>query len=116
MTPTSISGLPTQRPNPLDPPQEIAALRSADPLVRMTFPDGHVGWLATGHHVVRAVLASPAFSNRIEKMHPIIPTKRMQDLSLFKTLPGMFNRMDGEDHARIRRMLTGQFTVRRMNQ
>jgi cytochrome P450 len=116
MTTSSISGLPTQRPNPLDPPQEIAELRAADPLVRMTFPDGHQGWLATGHHAVRAVLASPAFSNRVEKMHPVIPMKRAQDLSTFKTLPGMFIRMDGEEHARIRRMLTGQFTVRRMNQ
>jgi cytochrome P450 len=115
MTTSSLSGLPTQRPNPLDPPQEIAALRSADPLVRMTFPDGHLGWLATGHHVVRAVLASPAFSNRIEKTHPVIPVKRAQDLATFETPPGMFIRMDGEDHARIRRMLTGQFTVRRMN-
>jgi cytochrome P450 len=114
MTTSSLSGLPTQRPNPLDPPQEIAELRAADPLVRMTFPDGHLGWLATGHHAVRAILASPAFSNRIEKMHPVIPTKRAQDLALFQTPPGMFNRMDGEDHARIRRMLTGQFTVRRM--
>jgi cytochrome P450 len=115
MTTSSLSGLPTQRPNPLDPPQEIAALRSADPLVRMTFPDGHLGWLATGHHVVRAVLASPAFSNRVEKVHPVIPTKRVLDLTTFEMPPGMFNRMDGEDHARIRRMLTGQFTVRRMN-
>jgi cytochrome P450 len=114
MTTSSLSGLPTQRPNPLDPPQEIAELRAADPLVRMTFPDGHLGWLATGHHTVRAVLASPAFSNRIEKMHPVIPTKRQLDLSAFEAVPGMFNRMDGEDHARIRRMLTGQFTVRRM--
>jgi cytochrome P450 len=30
--------------------------------------------------------------------------------------PGWFVRMDPPDHTRLRRLLTGQFTVRRMNQ
>src|ERR1041384_5877705 len=104
MTTSSLTGLPTQRPNPLDPPLAIAAVRSEDPLTRMTFPDGHLGGLATGHHTVRAVLARPAFSNRIERMHSVIPMTRGLDVRSFPTPPGMFNRMDGEDHARIRRM------------
>nr|WP_042191956.1 cytochrome P450 [Kibdelosporangium sp. MJ126-NF4]CEL20395.1 putative cytochrome P450 hydroxylase [Kibdelosporangium sp. MJ126-NF4]CTQ97620.1 putative cytochrome P450 hydroxylase [Kibdelosporangium sp. MJ126-NF4] len=110
----SIQGLPTQRPNPLDPPDEIAELRATDAMVRMTFPDGHLGWLATGHHAVRAVLASPSFSNRVDLTHPVIPMKRMQSMADFEIPPGMFNRMDEPEHGRIRRMLTGQFTVRRM--
>lgn len=116
MTTESIPGLPTQRPNPLDPPAEIGSLRATDSMVRMTFPDGHLGWLATGHHAVRSVLASPAFSNRIELTHPVIPAKRLtgQSLKDFPMPPGMFNRMDDPEHGRIRRMLTGQFTVRRM--
>ncbi|CAM4200554.1 cytochrome P450 [Kibdelosporangium persicum] len=117
MTTQSIPGLPTQRPNPLDPPVEIGELRATGSMVRMTFPDGHLGWLATAHHAVRAVLASPAFSNRIELTHPVIPVKRLQAQSIadFKVPPGMFNRMDDPEHSRIRRTLTGQFTVRRMN-
>ncbi|RSM78560.1 cytochrome P450 [Kibdelosporangium aridum] len=116
MTTESIQGLPTQRPNPLDPPAEIGALRATDSMVRMTFPDGHLGWLATGHHAVRSVLASPVFSNRVDLTHPVIPAKRLmaQSLKDFPMPPGMFNRMDDPEHGRIRRMLTGQFTVRRM--
>jgi cytochrome P450 len=114
MTTSYLQGLPTHRQNPLDPPKEIAALRETEPIARMTFPDGHNGWLITSHPAVRAVLASPAFSNRIENLHSPIPREGLKDLQ-FKAPPGMFNRMDPPDHTRIRRMLTGQFTVRRMN-
>ncbi|ONI84240.1 cytochrome [Actinosynnema sp. ALI-1.44] len=114
MTIESIQGLPTQRPNPLDPPEDIAKLRTADSMVRMTFADGHDGWFATGHHAVRAILASPVFSNRVDLTHPVIPVERMTAMKDFPMPPGMFNRMDDPEHGRIRRMLTGQFTVRRM--
>ncbi|MFD1050552.1 cytochrome P450, partial [Kibdelosporangium lantanae] len=59
------------------------------------------------------VLASPAFSNRIVHVHPPIERPGIEDMKIGE-VPGMFNRMDGEAHARIRRMLIGQFTVRRM--
>ncbi|ALG08942.1 cytochrome P450 [Kibdelosporangium phytohabitans] len=110
----SIQGQPTRRPNPLDPPTEIAELRATGSMVRMTFADGHDGWFATGHHAVRAVLASPSFSNRLELAHPVLPMKRARSFKDFPMPPGMFNRMDDPEHGRIRRMLTGQFTVRRM--
>jgi cytochrome P450 len=115
MTTSYLRGLPTDRRHPLDPPEKIAEIRASEPLARMTFPDGHVGWLATGQHVARAVLASPAFSNRLDLARPPIPVGARGQLS-FEMPPGMFNRMDPPDHTRIRRMLTGQFTVRRMKE
>jgi len=41
--------LPTARPAgcPFDPPAELARLREQQPLSRMAYPDGHVGWLVT---------------------------------------------------------------------
>jgi cytochrome P450 len=61
------------------------------------------------------VLASPAFSSGIEKLHSPIPGRTLEE-SAIKIPPGMFNRMDPPDHTRFRRMLISQFTVRRMNQ
>jgi hypothetical protein len=30
---------------PLDPPEELTALRERQPISRMAYPDGHMGWL-----------------------------------------------------------------------
>ncbi len=67
----TITTLPTRRDpgRPFDPPAELAAIRERAPLVRMTYPDGHLGWLATGHAEVRAVLGDRRFSSRYELAH-----------------------------------------------
>jgi cytochrome P450 len=98
---------------PFDPPPEFAALRAQAPIIRWTFPDGHPGWLVTGHHLARAVLADDRFSRRAELMHSPI-----NDIAGGKTpppaQPGMFISMDPPEHSRYRHQLIGQFTVRRM--
>ena len=70
-TESVLPGLPMQRPEgqPFDPPPELARIREERPLCRMLFPDGHVGWLATGHAEVREVLADRRFSARYELLH-----------------------------------------------
>ncbi|MCK2220785.1 cytochrome P450 [Actinomadura sp. ATCC 31491] len=107
--------LPMVRQRPLDPPDKIDELRHQAHMHRMTYADGHVGWLVTGYAAARAVLADPRFSNRPEKMHPPLPG-RMELLRRqgFKPQPGLFLRTDPPEHTRYRRLLTGQFTVRRM--
>ncbi|GAA2309043.1 cytochrome P450 [Glycomyces scopariae] len=105
--------LPADRPadRPFDPPAALALLRERSPLSRMTYPDGHVGWLATGHALVREVLADPRFSARSDRYHqpfPGVPN------AVRPAPPGMFGSMDEPGHGRYRRLLTGQFTVRRM--
>lgn len=104
--------MPIARPSgrPFDPPAEFARLRDRGPLTRMRFPDGHLGWLAIGHAVARAVLADPRFSSRHELMH--YPLADLGELP--PTPPGDFLGLDGADHARYRKLLTGKFTVRRM--
>jgi cytochrome P450 len=109
---TYLHSLPIERQHPLDPPDE---LKNLGPITRMTFPDGHRGWLVTGHHAARELLAHPALSNRLDLARSPVPRPTAQDIGIVSP-PGMFNRMDPPDHTRIRRMLTGQFTVRRMNQ
>lgn len=95
---------------PFDPPPELDRLRDVRPVVRMTYPDGHVGWLVTGYAPARAVLADPRFSSRYELMHnPLAPTTDMPPAPL-----GDLTGIDPPDHTRYRRLLAGQFTVRRM--
>ncbi|GAA4544023.1 cytochrome P450 [Amycolatopsis samaneae] len=97
---------------PFDPPAELAELRRARPLSRMAYPDGHVGWLATSHELVRAVLADARFSARAELSHPPIPGAGGGTGQ--PAPPGIFNQTDPPVHTRYRHLLTGQFTVRRM--
>ncbi|MEG8178386.1 cytochrome P450 [Nocardia terpenica] len=107
-----ITELPLERPadRPFDPPAELRALREREPLTRMDFPDGHRGWLATGHAVVRAVLADPRFSNRTDVLHSPIKGAPAPG----PTPPGTFLRYDPPEHTRFRNLLVGRFTVRRM--
>ncbi|WP_344955706.1 cytochrome P450 [Actinomadura miaoliensis] len=105
--------MPTTRPadRPFDPPAGLADLREQRPLSRLTYPDGHEGWLVTGHALAREVLADPRFSVRPELRHMPVPGAPGSDRP---APPGMFTAMDAPEHTRYRRLLTGRFTVRRM--
>ncbi|GHH61699.1 cytochrome P450 [Lentzea cavernae] len=117
MTELISEKLPTTRVNPFDPPPEIKQIRDQATISRLKFSDGHLGWLVTGHHQVREVLGSTKFTNDPAEHHLLevrfqgeVPKERR------KIKPGMFLNQDPPDHTRLRRMLQGQFTVRRMNQ
>ena len=105
--------LPTGRAaaRPFDPPPGLAERRAESPLSRLDYPDGHTGWLVTGHALAREVLADPRFSARAELRHLPIPGAPASDQP---AAPGMFGSMDAPGHTRYRRLLAGQFTVRRM--
>jgi cytochrome P450 len=108
-----IPELPLTRPAgcPFDPPSELARLRTERPLTRMTYPDGHVGWLATSHEVVREVLADNRFSARYELLHYPFPGGPAE---IPPAMPGDMTGIDAPEHTRFRQLLTGHFTVRRM--
>ncbi|SDH36613.1 Cytochrome P450 [Lentzea fradiae] len=117
MTELISDELPITRQNPFDPPAEVTRIRETARVSRLKFSDGHLGWLVTGHHQVREVLGSPKFTNNPNRHHLLDirfqgepPKERRQPQ------PGMFLSQDPPDHTRLRRMLQGQFTVRRMNQ
>ncbi|MFI2620618.1 cytochrome P450 [Streptomyces sp. NPDC018584] len=114
MTQTSPEpvALPTVRSCPFDPPAELMRLSEEGPLRPLAFPDGSVGWLATGHAVVRAVLNDPRFSARTELLRMPVP----YPWQATPAPPGFFVGMDAPQHTRYRKLLTGQFTVRRMKQ
>ena len=55
--------LPMRRSSPFDPPAEYRRLREEEPISRLAFPDGKIGWLLTRHQDVRALLADDRFSS-----------------------------------------------------
>jgi cytochrome P450 len=111
-----LPGLPMRRPDrrPFDPPAELARIRDEHPLCRMRFPDGHLGWLATGHAEVRAILADRRFSSRYELLH--LPYEIAGVTEIPPAPPGDLSGVDPPHHTRYRRLLAGKFTVRRMRQ
>ncbi|MCP2167987.1 cytochrome P450 [Goodfellowiella coeruleoviolacea] len=108
--------LPTNRPAgcPFDPPPELSRFRAEEPVRRLTYPDGHRGWLVSNHELSRTVLADTRFSSRMELRRTAVPRPGLTPLLGRPAAPGMFIAMDPPEHTRYRRLLTGQFTVRRM--
>ncbi|QFU93417.1 cytochrome P450 [Amycolatopsis sp. YIM 10] len=113
-------GLPMERDaGPFDPPREITRLRDTRPVSPLLFPDGHEGWLVTGYEAVRQLLADTRFSSRQDLgiLHMPYETPGMPPMTEpSPPEPGIFLSMDPPDHTRLRRKLTGAFTVKRMKQ
>jgi cytochrome P450 len=114
-SPTTAIPLPRERSRPYQPPAGYARLREEAPAARLRLADGSEGWLLTRYEDVRAMLTDPRFSSRgaavASPVRPVNPEflKRMQDHPSLLT-------MDPPEHTRMRRLLTGQFSVRRMRQ
>jgi len=113
-------GLPMERDaGPFDPPRQITRLRESRPVSPLVFPDGHEGWLVTGYDAVRQVMADTRFSSRqdLGVVHVPYETPGMPaPTEPSPQIPGLFIAMDPPDHTRLRKKLTGTFTVRRMKQ
>jgi cytochrome P450 len=112
---SSPQQIPRTRPNPFDPPAEYRLLQEEAPVSPIRFPDGKSGWLLTRYDDVRAVLADPRFSSRHSRgLNPIRKIPPELEPLLLQPEPGSFIGMDPPVHTRYRKLLTGQFTVRRM--
>lgn len=101
---------PLPRSNPLLPPDAYAQLRSERPR-RVRMPNGRAAWLLTRYEDVRAALADPRMSS--DFLQPDFPS-----LNPVPPAPGAFSfvRMDAPDHGRLRRMVTPDFSMRRMRE
>jgi cytochrome P450 len=98
---------------PLDPAPGLGALRSAEPLARVRLWDGSTPWLVTRYAEQRALLADPRVSADPTKGGFPFPTParlRQSDRGV------SFVTKDNPEHARLRRMVTGAFTMRRIEE
>ncbi|MEV1170090.1 cytochrome P450 [Nonomuraea sp. NPDC049784] len=99
---------PAERSCPFSEPPKYAEFREAGGLHKVTIWNGTQHWLATRHADIRAVLSSPSFSADVR--HPDFPLVHSNQA---EHEGGIFLRLDDPEHARLRQMLTREFSVKR---
>src|SRR2546423_14830596 len=110
-TPAEIPEFPmTRAPGcPFDPPPQLREQRERSPLTRVRLWDGSTPWLVTRYAEQRALLADPRVS--ADATRPGYPSPA----PLPKGGTGIgFILMDNPEHARLRKMVTAPFTIRRV--
>jgi cytochrome P450 len=101
------SKVPLQRIG-TDPVPRLAQLRATDPVHRLTFPFDFRVHLVTGHEQVRAVLADREnYSNDIRHLLPGTGPGTGEDV-------GGLGFTDPPVHTRLRKIVTPEFTMRRL--
>ncbi|WP_166427536.1 cytochrome P450 [Nonomuraea mesophila] len=108
---------------PFDPPP---GLRDKEAVRRLELLNGAPAWLVTGFEEARTVLSDTRFSAdkvRHREATSLQPhevaemgTAQPQKKQVAEREDGLFVFMDPPEHTRLRRLLTGQFTVRRMRE
>ena len=94
----------------LDPLPELAALRADTPVRKLEFPFGISAWLVSGYDQAKAVLgAHRRFSNDFGNVTAVTGGMATADQN-----PGGLGMADPPAHTRLRKMLTPEFTVRRL--
>ncbi|MEV4475227.1 cytochrome P450 [Nonomuraea sp. NPDC049504] len=111
-TAQTVPAYPMPRSCPFGPPPQYAHLRQEAPISRVTLQDGTQAWLITGHALARAFLSSDKISSN--RANPGFPQLVPGVASV--PLKGTIVAMDPPEHSRHRRMVTNEFTVRRVKQ
>ncbi|MFH8442078.1 cytochrome P450 [Streptomyces sp. NPDC018026] len=102
---------PIRRGCPFAAPAEYAALRTDDPVARVTLPTRREAWVVTRYDDVRELLSDPRVSADIRRPgFPALGEGEQEAGARFRP----FIRTDAPEHTRYRRMLLPAFTVRRV--
>lgn len=102
---------PFTRGCPFDPPEQYNEIRHAEPFARVRLWDGTHPYLLTNHADIKAVLSDPRFS--CEPVRPGFPHV-FEGRAVADKADKSFLRLDNPEHDRLRRMVTKEFTVRRV--
>jgi cytochrome P450 len=96
---------------PFDPPSPLGRLREQQPVTRVRIWNGSTPWLITRYADQRALLADRAIS--ADTTLPGYP-HHSAAIQAHRASAPSFITMDDPDHARLRRMLTSDFAVKRI--
>jgi cytochrome P450 len=112
---TSVNPPAIQLPFPRAPlmfelAPEMLELGRQAPVLRAELPDGTTGWLVTGFEQVRVVLNDPHFSRALVAS----PDRELRGLEVL--ISSSLLGMDPPEHTRLRKLVAGAFTARRMRQ
>ncbi|MFG2726624.1 cytochrome P450 [Streptomyces canus] len=97
---------------PFAPPPAMMKLHAEEPVSRVRLWDGSVHWLVTRYEDQRALYGDRRLS--VDTTRPGFPYLNEAFRETAAKNPPSFLNMDDPDHARIRRMVTGAFTVKRI--
>jgi cytochrome P450 len=102
---------PMRRTCPFNPPPDYARLRGEAPFSRVRLWDGSQPWLLTRYADMREVLSNPNFSAEPNREgYPHVFEGRM----VADKADQSFLRLDDPAHSQLRRMVTAEFTVKRV--
>ncbi|WKE73004.1 cytochrome P450 [Streptomyces sp. WP-1] len=112
-TPTGLPEHPMPRATgcPFDPPPALKDLQNERPVSRVRIWDGSSPWMITRHEDVRALLGDPRIS--ADPRRPGYPHRSAATQERDRTR-STFLTMDDPEHARLRRMVTAPFTIRKV--
>jgi cytochrome P450 len=97
-------------PSLYHPTPQLADLRANQPVAEITFPDGSTGWLVTKYADVRQVLIDPRFSRAAAA------GSSGSDSGIAMVATDSILGMDPPEHTRLRRLVAGAFTARRVEE
>ncbi len=108
---TDVREMPIERERLLDPPLAYDQLREDQPITRVRFPSGRVGWLVTRFEEGSQVFSDPRMSSQRPR-HDVADEGDVDPYAndSAEALPVTFNSMDAPDHGAYRRLLSGKFT------
>ena len=99
---------------PFDPPPAQQALLEQELLTKVQLPDGGTAWLVTRHADQKTLLADPRISS--DTRHPGYPHDSPESKAAAEAGASVasFATLDDPEHARLRRMVTAPFAVKRV--
>jgi cytochrome P450 len=112
---TQISPMPLhmQRVG-FDPVDELARVRADEGVTRVVTPFGMHAFLVTRYEDIREVLSDPARFSNAQTDFPLAEQLQLSQDEVARRRAGQLLALDPPQHTRLRRMLTPEFTVRRI--
>jgi cytochrome P450 len=108
---SDVPAFPMKRDCPFDPPPELSRLRADSPVSRVRLWDGSTAWLIARYDDQRALLSDPRVSADVTR--PGYPHVTAASAARRKHSRSFIS-MDNPEHDVYRRMLTGNFMVKRV--
>ena len=94
----------------LDPVPQLGHWRATEPVRKLNFPFGISAWLVSGYDETKAVLSNTSgYSNDFANLTEMTAAAAPQDKD-----PGGLGMADPPKHTRLRKLLTPEFTMRRL--
>ncbi|HEX6518582.1 MAG TPA: cytochrome P450 [Streptosporangiaceae bacterium] len=118
-TPTTTAGQASDVPDfpmpravgcPFDPSPALQTMQAETPITRVKYWDGSTPWLVTRYDDQRALFADPRIS--ADSSHPNHP-HQTPGFRESQKKGRSFIKLDDPEHARLRRMVSAQFSVKR---